>query len=203
MYISKYNFSSLMKNLSSFIVLITILFGLYLLYDITESFRFDYGEYGKIVDPVTMLKIPICSTRGRQLMRKYMQCYFNEYLYKTKNDWNYILPTTLYRELSKGNPENYFLIDVRKPEDYRNGHIPGATNIYWLDLMKPENLEKLPKDRDIIIICYVGHTASQTLVLLKMLGYRAKVLKFGMGTSPQPEIPVKGWVNYKYTLETI
>ena len=168
----------------------------------TEPFSFDYGKYDDIIDPVTMNKIPVCSNRGRELMREYMKCYFNEYIYKTQTDWNYILPTNLYHELKLGNPKNYFLLDVRKSDVYNEGHIPGAINIFWMNLMKPENLARLPRDRDIVIICYVGHTASQTLVLLKLLGYRAKVLKFGMGTAPQPEIPVKGWINYGYPVET-
>ena len=55
--------------------------------------------------------------------------------------------------------------------------------------------------KKIIIICYVGHTASQVLVMLKLLGYKAKVLKFGMGESPSKEVPVAGW--NKYGFETI
>lgn len=155
-------------------------------------------EYEEIIDPVTMKPIPICSSRGRELMQGYMVCYFEEYLEKTKNDWNYILPTQLRRM----NLDNVYLLDVRKPEDYKAGHIPGSTNIFWLDLMKPENISKLPKDKEIIIICYVGHTASQVLVLLRLLGYKARVLKFGMGVSPQPEVPVAGWTSYGFQTET-
>ena len=91
-----------------------------------------------------------------------------------------------------------FILDVRKPTDYKNGHIKGSLNIFWLDLMNPENLKKLPNDKDIIVVCYVGHTASQVFVLLKMLGYKAKVLKFGMGTSPTEGVPVAGWTNYGF-----
>jgi rhodanese-related sulfurtransferase len=66
--------------------------------------------------------------------------------------------------------------------------------------MKPDNLKKLPIDKEIIIVCYVGHTASQVLVLLKLLGYNAKVLKYGMGTSPTIGVPVAGWSDFGYNV---
>lgn len=113
-----------------------------------------------------------------------------------EDDWNFIIPTELKVDLMKG--KNYFLLDTRKPEDYANGHIEGTTNIFWLDILKPENLKKLPRDRRIIICCYVGHTASQVLVMLRLLGFDARVLKFGMGRSPVVGVPVAGWENYGF-----
>ncbi len=118
------------------------------------------------------------------------------YIYSVDNGWNYILPTTLKSELEEG--KEYFLLDSRKPQHYDSGHIEGAVNIFWLDLFKQENLAKLPTDMEIIICCYVGHTASQIMVLLQMLGFRARVLKFGMGKGPVIGVPVAGWENYGY-----
>ena len=113
-----------------------------------------------------------------------------------EDDWNFIIPTQLKVDLMKG--EDYFLLDTRKPEDYANGHIEGAMNIFWLDILKAENLAKLPRDRRIIICCYVGHTASQVLVMLRLLGFDARILKFGMGKSPVIGVPVAGWENYGF-----
>lgn len=93
---------------------------------------------------------------------------------------------------------NIFILDVRKPEDYRRLHIRNSVNIFWLELMKPGNLERLPRDKPIIIVCYVGHTASQILVLLKLLGYNAKVLKYGMGIYPQKDVFNAGLVNFPF-----
>ena len=60
------------------------------------------------------------------------------------------------------------------------GHIPGAINIPWREVAKQENLAKLPKDRQIVVYCYTGHTASQITALLNILGYDTINLKFGM-----------------------
>jgi len=46
--------------------------------------------------------------------------------------------------------------------------------------LSEENLAKLPKDRQIVVYCYTGHTASQITALLNILGYDAVNLKFGM-----------------------
>jgi len=115
----------------------------------------------------------------------------NDYVQKVDDNWNYITPNDLYDKLVDG--DEFFLLDIRKPEDYAAGHIEGATNIFWLDLFKPENLQKLPKDKTIVLICYVGHTASQAMTLLRMLGYDVIVMKYGMGISPVEGIPVAGW----------
>lgn len=120
----------------------------------------------------------------------------SQFVESIESDWNFIIPTELKVDLLKG--KNYFLLDTRKPEDYVKGHIEGATNIFWLDILKPENLKKLPRDRRIVICCYVGHTASQVLVMLRLLGFDARVLKFGMGRSPVVGVPVAGWENYGF-----
>ena len=126
---------------------------------------------------------------------------FNNYLQSTKDDWNYILPQQLYKALVANHPP-CFLLDVRRKGDYLKGHIAGSVNIFWLDLFKPENLKRLPKrDCLIVIICYLGHTASQVLTLLKLLGYSAVVLKFGMGLTPIKGVEIKGWTQYGYPVE--
>ena len=112
----------------------------------------------------------------------------------TKDDWNYITP----EQLNRRDKSKYYLLDIRKPETFKAGHIKGAKNIFWLDLLKKENLKKLPKDKTIVLICYVGHSASQMLVALKLLGYKAVGLKFGMGISPVAGIPVAGWTDFGF-----
>jgi rhodanese-related sulfurtransferase len=117
------------------------------------------------------------------------------YLYNTKNDWNYILPIDFYNNYYLTN-KNYVLVDLRDEASYRKNHIKGAINIFWLNILDEKNLKKLPKDKLIILICYVGHTSSQVLTLLKLLGYNAVSIKYGYGLSPVVGVPVAGWLNY-------
>ena len=121
------------------------------------------------------------------------------YLKKTKNDWNYITPQEFYEmDKKKNKKKDYLLIDIRRADDFKKGHIAGAKNIYWCDILDDKNLKKLPKNKKIFLICYVGHTSSQVMVLLKLLGYDVTSIKFGMGISPMMGVPVAGWVDYGY-----
>jgi len=77
-------------------------------------------------------------------------------------------------------------------------HIKGSKNIFWLNILDEKNLKKLPKDKNkpIFLICYVGHTSSQVLTLLKLLDYNVVSIKFGYGLSPVKGVPVAGWLDY-------
>lgn len=120
-----------------------------------------------------------------------------DFVKSTKDDWNYVTPV----DFEKMDKKKLFLLDIRKPEDYKKEHIKGTTNIFWLGLLDKKNLAKLPKDKKIVLICYVGHTSSQALVILKLLGYDVVSLKFGMGRSPVEGVPVAGWLDYGFETE--
>lgn len=124
----------------------------------------------------------------------------NRFIEETEENWNYILPPELNAQLKKDH--NLFLLDVRRPEDFRKFHIAGSGNIFWMNLLEPQNLARLPKDKKIVLICYVGHSASQALVLLRLLGYDAVVLKYGMGHSSIQGIPMSGWLNFSFDVVT-
>ncbi len=82
--------------------------------------------------------------------------------------------------LNDGNDANDpFILDIRALDDYLRGHIPGAVNIPYRNVFTPENLSLLPEDDQIVVVCYTGHTASQTTALLNVAGYDAIALKFG------------------------
>jgi rhodanese-related sulfurtransferase len=120
-----------------------------------------------------------------------------DYIKEVDKNWNYITSPDLKKALDK-DPSKYFLLDIRKPEDFKSGHIKGSKNIFWKDLL--DNLDVLPKDKKIVLICYVGQTSSQMLVSLSLLKYDVISLKFGMGISPVEGIPVAGWLDYGYPI---
>ena len=117
------------------------------------------------------------------------------YLHSTKDDWNYITPIDFYNKYYIPK-KDYVLIDLRSEQEFKKMHVKGAKNIFWLDILDEKNLKKLSKEKPIFLICYVGHTSSQILTLLKMLGYNVTSIKFGYGLSPIQGVPVAGWVDY-------
>jgi len=86
------------------------------------------------------------------------------------------------------------LLSVRKAEDYAKGHIEGAANIPFGKGME-QQFNTLPKDKKIIVYCYTGQTAGQTVAGLRLLGYDAVSMHSGMGT---PATAPAGWLNKGY-----
>jgi rhodanese-related sulfurtransferase len=92
-----------------------------------------------------------------------------------------ITAESLYDRLNDNDTTNDpFILSIRKAEHYEFGHIPGAINIGITSLFTEENLSKLPYDKQIVVVCYTGHTASQATALLNAIGYNATALKWGM-----------------------
>ncbi|MDD2235418.1 MAG: rhodanese-like domain-containing protein [Desulfitobacteriaceae bacterium] len=81
------------------------------------------------------------------------------------------------------NDKNILIVDVRKAEDYAKSHIKGAVNVPFAKVN--EYLDKLPVDKDLIVYCYTGQTAGQTVAIMNMYGLKAKSLNLGFDS---------GWV---------
>jgi phage shock protein E len=61
------------------------------------------------------------------------------------------------------------LVDVRTAEEFRDGYIPGAINV---DLQQLQNkLNKIPKDKPVIVYCRSGNRSSFATNLLNQAGY--------------------------------
>jgi NADPH-dependent 2,4-dienoyl-CoA reductase/sulfur reductase-like enzyme/rhodanese-related sulfurtransferase len=73
-----------------------------------------------------------------------------------------------------------FLLDVREPEEFRAGHIPGATCIPLSQLRGRR--EELPRDRTIFVYCGVGQRAYFAARFLQQHGFRVANLSGGYST---------------------
>ena len=62
------------------------------------------------------------------------------------------------------------LLDVRTPQEYREGHIPGSVNV---PLQSLDREEKLPAEKDtaLFVYCYSGARSRQAVGLLAHMGY--------------------------------
>lgn len=104
-----------------------------------------------------------------------------------KNGCNNIMGCEeFYKSTNAG--KKFYVMDIRKPEDFDAGHIEGAMNIPWAEV--GECLDDLPRDEKIIVACYSGQTAGQTVSLLKILGFNACSLKGGMSCD-QTHLPIE------------
>ncbi|MBW2521777.1 MAG: rhodanese-like domain-containing protein [Deltaproteobacteria bacterium] len=77
--------------------------------------------------------------------------------------------------------QDFLIVDVRPvPPGQMAGKIAGSIFIPYYDLMKPENLKQLPKDKKLILACVTGQTQNLPVVPLRVLGYEAYTMSFGM-----------------------
>ena len=62
-----------------------------------------------------------------------------------------------------------FLLDVREPWEYRDGHVPGAQLIPLGEL--EQRVNEVPRDRPILAICHSGQRSLAAAGYLQQLGY--------------------------------
>lgn len=61
------------------------------------------------------------------------------------------------------------IVDVREPSEYAEGHIAGAVNIPLRTIA--QNLDKIPADRPVVVMCASGLRASYATTALQVLGF--------------------------------
>lgn len=70
----------------------------------------------------------------------------------------------------------HVLIDVRTPEEFKSGHIPGAINIDVQVLA--QRLQDIPHDKAVVLYCRSGNRSSYAAHILQRAGY-AEVYDLG------------------------
>jgi phage shock protein E len=66
-------------------------------------------------------------------------------------------------------PSSHLLIDVRTPEEFDAGHIPGAVNIPVEEL--GERLNEVPGETPIVVYCRSGNRSATAAGILARAGY--------------------------------
>ena len=108
------------------------------------------------------------------------------------SDYTFVsFPMMDVHELAKQMPSfaSLFLVDVRTPEEWSAGHIPGSHHIELLDLEKSQH--QLPKNQLIAFICRSGHRASLAASLLEIAGFPVANIQGGMEAWTHSDLPIK------------
>jgi rhodanese-related sulfurtransferase len=79
------------------------------------------------------------------------------------------ISTETYKARYFDGGQQHMLIDVRTPEEFRSGFIPGARNIPLQDLQRLANT--LPTDMPIILYCRSGNRSASAAGILKQAGF--------------------------------
>ncbi len=81
------------------------------------------------------------------------------------------------------------LLDVRQPEEFRQGHILGAKLIPLGELSR--RMKEIPSNKAIICVCRSGHRSARAAKILKSAGYDVSNLKGGMSNWSRQGLPVQ------------
>jgi phage shock protein E len=66
-------------------------------------------------------------------------------------------------------PDHLLVLDVRTPQEYAEGHVPGAVNVPYDQLAS--RLAEIPKDKDVVLYCKSGRRAGIAADVLAANGY--------------------------------
>lgn len=83
------------------------------------------------------------------------------------------------------------ILDVRAADEYKSGHIPGALNLHAGRVMR--NLQRVPKDRPVVLHCASGDRSSTAISALLAAGY-TNVMNLTGG--------IRAWQEQGFLLET-
>jgi rhodanese-related sulfurtransferase len=72
-------------------------------------------------------------------------------------------------ERQSKHPKHLFVLDVRTPQEYAEGHVPGAVNVPHDQLAS--RLAEVPKDKDVVLYCKSGRRAGIAADVLAANGY--------------------------------
>jgi len=66
--------------------------------------------------------------------------------------------------------EDAILLDVRTPQEYREGHIPGSTNV---PLQQLDKISAVTENKDVpmFVYCHSGARSRQATAMLQHMGY--------------------------------
>ena len=70
---------------------------------------------------------------------------------------------------------DYIILDVRRADEFSQGHIPGAINIANEDIIDTEPAELKDKNQTIYVYCRSGNRSKQASAKLAAMGYTSIV----------------------------
>lgn len=82
----------------------------------------------------------------------------------------------LAERLERG--EELYIVDVREPQEWEEGHIPGAKHIPLGQL--PERFRELEEEREWFVVCRSGGRSGLACELLSEYGYNAVNMTGGL-----------------------
>jgi rhodanese-related sulfurtransferase len=85
--------------------------------------------------------------------------------------------------------EAHTLLDVRTPDEFKSGYIPGAINVAVHELNA--KLNKIPKDKPVVVYCRSGNRSAHAVGVLQAAGYTEVYDLGGLFEWARQGLPIK------------
>lgn len=99
-------------------------------------------------------------------------------------DGNKMIQSQALYDALDTNPRAFKVLDIRGKSDWEAGHVMGSTQVDWAKFGTV--LPSLDKKDKIVIVCFSGQTAGQTVGVLRSMGFDAYSLAGGMNNGWKP-----------------
>ena len=83
------------------------------------------------------------------------------------------------------------LIDVRTPQEFNSGHIPGSINVDWTANDYEQQFAKLDTTKHLLLYCGIGGRSDQAREYLQGKGYEVQDLEDGIKAWKEAGMPVE------------
>lgn len=77
----------------------------------------------------------------------------------------------IFEKKEDSDGRDYIILDVRREDEYAQGHIPGAVNLANGDITDTEPAELTDKDQTVYVYCRSGNRSRQAAAKLAAMGY--------------------------------
>ncbi len=99
------------------------------------------------------------------------------------------MQTVSVHDLASAHATGAHLVDVREPDEFASGHVPGARLVPLAQV--PAALDSLPRDEPVYLICHSGGRSAQAGHYLAQQGLDARNVDGG----------TSGWIAAGYPVE--
>jgi rhodanese-related sulfurtransferase len=83
------------------------------------------------------------------------------------------------------------LLDVRTPQEYASGHLPGAVNIDLSDPTFAQQIEALPTQETYVVYCRSGNRSAEAATVMSEAGFTdVRDVDAGLQTIAQAGVPL-------------
>ena len=101
---------------------------------------------------------------------------FRRFIYMIEKNFELKRSFDNNKDITKEDLEAYIkqgaiIIDVRSPQEYREGHVDGAISIPDYQIKKETEKQIQNKDELIVVYCTTGHRSQKAQQILENMGY--------------------------------